>query len=697
MGLAAYDAALAKVAGFRARPGQRVMAQHVARALATGDLGETGAAPQRSIAVIEAGTGVGKSAGYIAPGVAIARARKTRLLIATSTTALQEQLVSKDLPMISASMDQPFTFALAKGRGRYVCKDKLLRRAGLEAGGSDLLDLDDEPAVEVANAVASSSRVTLYRTMADALNTGWDGDRDTLGEPPAPEAWSPVAAERNTCTVRACPHFEGCSYYQARRKLAQVDVIVANHSLVLASLQAPILPDLSDTLVVFDEAHHLPAIAIEQLACSMDLTRLRWIDKVPKGLTSVAAELNIPVEAPLERLSRELRTALEDSGRILMDNLSSGMRAQDGVRRFLEGEVELLLGEALRLIEAHAGALHDVAASLAGQLREQLKEAGGPAPRLTALFGVLGSLSTRLDNIKRTAQTLLTTGTEAKKTAKWVAVDTRGQFIGLQLHASPILPGELLIYNLWHKVRAAVLTSATLRSCGSFDYFLKEAGLDKDPGVWSTKVASPFNHAEQGTIVVRQTKAQPKNLAAYNEEVASLLAADVEAMTAGGLALFTSRRHLDQAYAALPDDVRPRVLVQGSMSRGALLAEHRRRVQAGQPSAIFGLQSFAEGLDLPGDLCADVWVAKLPFATPNDPVGETRAEYVQACGGDPFDELVVPQTGVRLLQWTGRAIRTETDKARIHVFDRRITEKAFGRRLLKGLPPYPVQVVPAPT
>jgi len=142
--------------------------------------------------------------------------------------------------------------------------------------------------------------------------------------------------------------------------------------------------------------------------------------------------------------------------------------------------------------------------------------------------------------------------------------------------------------------------------------------------------------------------------------------------------------------AALAPDLLPRVLVQGQMSRGRLLDSHTARIESGQPSVIFGLQSFGEGLDLPGTLCEWVFIAKLPFASPSDPVQEARAEWLRREGRNPFDELVVPATGIRLLQWTGRAIRSETDQAQVVCYDKRLLSTDYGMRMLQGLPPYAV-------
>lgn len=702
LGLQAYDTVVGRLGGFRERAGQRAMVQEVAWALSTADLGDTAAEPARAIAVVQAGTGVGKSAAYITAGAAIAKARGTRLVISTSTIALQSQLLEKDLPALSAASPVPFTFGLAKGRGRYVCKEKLLRQAQVEDATQDLMDFGDEPPVptSAAEKLAHESRISFYRSLVDAVHAGWDGDRDTLDAPPAPEVWVPVAAERHTCTVKACPQFDDCAYYRARRKLADVDVIVANHDLLLASINARILPELSGCLLVVDEAHHLPKKAVQQFASSMDLSRLRWLDKIPKALAGVAAELDVSLAEGegIDATARELRTALHELGRLLMDNFSAGMEGASGMRRFGEVEVHELLGEPLRVVASHTATLLKAANALANELKARMRDNPG-STRLTALFSTLGGFAPPLVAAKEACEGLLTEGEDARTTAKWCTFDAEGGFVGIKLHACPILPGDLLRQHLWSRVRGAVLTSATITSCGSFNFFLREAGLSGDPAVRAVAVPSPFDHAAQGAIVVRQTRASPKDLQAFNAEVVALLVQDIAELRGGGLALFTSRRHLQQACDALAEAqggaLRDRVLVQGSKPRGALVAEHVRRVRAGEPSVILGLASFGEGLDLPGDLCRELWITKLPFGTPDDPVSEARAEYVEAKGGNAFSDLVVPETGVRLLQWTGRGIRTESDTARITIFDRRLTEQAYGRRILSGLPPYPVQVVAA--
>ena len=149
-------------------------------------------------------------------------------------------------------------------------------------------------------------------------------------------------------------------------------------------------------------------------------------------------------------------------------------------------------------------------------------------------------------------------------------------------------------------------------------------------------------------------------------------------------------QRMARAVAALPALLKARVQVQGELSRQRLLEQHRQRVDAGEVSIVFGLQSFGEGLDLPGAYCEWLFIAKLPFAPPTDPLGEARAEWLKSTGKDAFGLLVVPQTSMRLCQWAGRAIRTEDDQATIICYDKRLTSTAYGRRILAGLPPFAV-------
>ena len=701
--LQAFDAMVQAGNGLRARNGQRGMAECVAHTFAKAQLGkvEDGAEPQRAIAVIQAGTGVGKSLAYCAPAIAIALARGTRVVISTATVALQEQLVHKDLPLLAAQMPEPFRFALAKGRGRYVCKLKLERLAG--QGGADEGDDDLFPDDELpASTEVGEARIRLYKGMADALaSSAWDGDRDSLHEQPDAALWRPVAAEASSCTGKHCPVFNECSYFEARKALVGAQVIVVNHDLLLASLGARVLPELDNCLLVLDEAHHLPATALEQFACSANLSRLGWIDRLASRALRIGTLVEVSEVADIPRQSSQLRQTLQDLERLVMDLYGPALRSQPGAwgparARVPRGELPDALLEPLGQLAHHAAGFLDSLRAISKALRAEMRDKPDEARRLSQLYAQIGMLAPRLEEVHATAQLLLqeAPAEEARSfvpNAKWFTLEVDGDFILVRAHASPILPGSTLRSHLWSSVRGAVLTSATLTSCGSFDFFLRESGLHGDESATALEVPSPFNYAAQGTLIAAETRADPKNAAEFNAEMVDALLNDLARVQYGALVLFTSREQMRCAVDALATVMRSVVLVQNQLPRTQLLARHRERVAAGEPSIIFGMQSFGEGLDLPGRLCESVFITKLPFAPPDDPVGEARAEWLRAVGRDPFSELVVPATAIRLAQWAGRAIRTEEDQAHVYCYDKRLTRTSYGQRLLKGLPPFTLE------
>ena len=706
--LQAFDNVVAAQAHLRPRAGQREMAAQVAHTFAHAHLGKptegedsppnTAVAP--SIAVIQAGTGVGKSLAYSAPAIAMALQRGTRVMISTATVALQEQLVNKDLPALAAHLGQPFRYALAKGRGRFVCQLKLERLVGssdLYPEEADDLFGETLPTKPVAQAERQAQQ-QFYASMAEALAQGrWDGDRDSLDTPPAPEAWSPVAAEGSSCTGRHCPAFQSCSYYERRKELVAAQVIVVNHDLLLSSLGARLLPELDNCLLVLDEAHHLPATALAQFANSMDLSRLQWLDKLTSRALRIGQLLEVEEIADIPQHSSGLRQAMGQLAQAAMAQYGETLKSPEArfgpaSARIPRGVLPEALLPPLEAVLAHSTGLLDVLRAIAKALRSTIKETPDEAPRLAALYAQLGSLAPRLEAVFATTELLLHTPAPGQApAAKWFTLEMDGEWIALQAHASPILPGSTLRQHLWSQVRGGVLTSATLTSCGSFDFFLREVGLHDLPTLATLEVASPFDYPSQGVLWAHHTQADPKHAGPFTQEMVHTLLHDLASVQTGALVLFTSKEQMRQAVDALPSALRSKVLVQNTMPRFALLNKHREQVEAGQASIIFGMQSFGEGLDLPGALCASLFITKLPFAPPDDPVGEARAEWLRSSGRNPFTDLVVPATAIRLAQWVGRAIRTEHDQAQVYCYDRRLCVTSYGQQIQKSLPNFSFQ------
>ena len=707
--LNSFDAVVGAMSGFRSRDGQRKMAAQVAKTLSEAQLGkfdEDDPDPRKAIAVVQAGTGVGKSLAYSIPAIRMALSRGTRVLISTATVALQEQLVNKDLPALAQKLDQPFKFALAKGRGRFVCKLKLERLASTGEVQDEMED--DLFGEQQAQARASrpqhelQARMQFYKSMADALATeAWNGDRDSLETPPEAEAWSPVAAESSSCTGKHCPAFSNCVYYERRKDLVAAQVIVANHDLLLSSLGSKLLPDLDNCLLVLDEAHHLPSTALDQFAGEMDLSRLTWIDKLASRALRVNQVTEVEELADVPKHASQLRQQMQELARLVMEHYGEALKSQKDSYgparvRAPRGELPEALLEPLSQVAHHADGFLDALRAVSKALRAEIKDKPEEASRLSTIYAQVGALAPRLEAISNTTQLLLqqSSADEEHRSiphAKWFTLEVDGDFIVVKAHASPIQPGSTLRQHLWSQVRGAVLTSATLTSCGHFDFFLRESGLAGDASVTTLEVPSPFDYARQGTLVARETAADPREAARFTEEMVEALLNDLSRIQAGALVLFTSREQMRQAVEALSTSMRNQVLVQTALPRQTLLARHREAVEMGEPSIIFGMQSFGEGLDLPGALCESLFITKLPFAPPDDPVGEARAEWLRSSGRNPFNELVVPATAIRLAQWVGRAIRTEEDQAHVYCYDKRLTGTSYGQQLINGLPPFTLQ------
>lgn len=692
--MTAFEVVVARAGDFSHRPGQQAMAEQVAKTLCDVTLGDHDA-PLRRIAVIQAGTGVGKSLAACVPAMTIALARNTRVIISTATVALQEQLVNKDLPrfieLLGDHLGQTVTVALAKGRGRYVCRTKLMRTADGEADPhADLFD--DElptPAAPQAQDAQSHQRVVL-QSLAKQLTPGaWNGELDSLPVPQAEVDWSSISADRSTCTGRHCADFGVCAYYQARKQLGTAQVIVANHDLLLASLGANVLPDVSNSLLILDEAHELPQVASSQFAASMDLSSLRWTDQLAKRIQKVGTELRYDSTAQAITLCRDVRQALSDVQTLVMDLWGLEALKKGSPERLPFGQLPEVLLEPLGLVSRLAQSLAGHMKSMSDMLGKQIKDAPERAQRLSSMYAALGALVPRLDGVVNTSRLLLSQpDAHTAPDAKWFAFDDERGLVRITAHASPLQAGPLLGAYLWPRVRGAVVTSATVTSCGRFDFFLTESGLARDPAVSTLEVQSPFDFQRQASLRVHRTSAEPREFEAYNTQVSQAIAQDLRSVQHGALVLFTSRAHLAQAVSVLPADVREQVLVQGDVSRPEILRRHKQRVDEGRPSVIFGLQSFGQGVDLPGAYCETVMIAKLPFTPPTDPVGQARSEWLQSRGRDAFSELVVPATSIKLNQWVGRLIRTEQDQGQVICYDKRLTDTAYGQRLLQGMPAF---------
>jgi ATP-dependent DNA helicase DinG len=274
--------------------------------------------------------------------------------------------------------------------------------------------------------------------------------------------------------------------------------------------------------------------------------------------------------------------------------------------------------------------------------------------------------------------------TKSPPPARWTVRQRWDHAEEITLYSSPVLADDLLYTRLWSRAYGSVLTSATLTALGKFDRLRSRAGLPEDARY--LVVPSSFRYQQMATVEVPAMKAMPTD-DGFLEELIERLPTLWRGETAT-LVLFTSRRQMHQVRDALAGDYPGLIITQDDMAKGEVLRQHCARVDEGRPSVLFGVASFAEGIDLPGKYLHHVVITRLPFSVPDDPIEASLAEWVTQRGGNPFMEITVPEASIKLVQAVGRLLRTEEDTGRVTILDRRIVARRYGQLLLDSLPPF---------
>jgi ATP-dependent DNA helicase DinG len=273
--------------------------------------------------------------------------------------------------------------------------------------------------------------------------------------------------------------------------------------------------------------------------------------------------------------------------------------------------------------------------------------------------------------------------------ARWITFSEGAGVAEITLSTSPVLAAEDLHEKLWSTCFAAILTSATLTALGSFDFLAQRCGLPESASYH--RIASPFTYKEAAILRVPRKGFDPSNNAGHTEAMIALLP-ELLKSESGALVLFSSRRQMTDVLLGLPAVFRKGVLSQDDYPKQELLRLHKETIDKGGKSIIFGLASLAEGIDLPGNYCTHVVIAKIPFPVPNDPVDATLGEWVKSQGRNPFQEISVPEAALRLIQASGRLLRQESDTGTITILDERLLTRSYGRDILDSLPPYQREV-----
>jgi ATP-dependent DNA helicase DinG len=630
--------------------------------------------------MIEAPTGVGKSLAYLIPAIYWATHNNERVVISTATINLQDQLIAHDLPVLADSLGIPFQAAVVKGRSNYLCPRRLmtLRRRG--------------PTSVAELRVLAKILVWLLESQS--------GDKGEISLRGFEEntIWSRLSAEDEGCTLERCSEqMDGaCPFYKARREAEAAHILIVNHALLLADVQigSRVLPEYH--YLIIDEAHHLEEATTNGLSFQINQAvlqrRLDDLGSARRGLLgdvirgtrgSVPGRYFTQIESYVQTISDALQAMgqhieryfdtlyrfLAGSGALRDGEYSNQVRITPQLRQQTEwGHVEEAWEVLSQFTQAIASAMSRMARGLAGLDQFDILDYDDLLSGVTASARYLEEIHQQLGAFSSTPQ---------ENTIYWAQLDQEGT--RLSVHAAPLHVGPLLEKHLWDVKSAVIMTSATLRTGGTFDYLRERLSAVH---VNEAVVGSPFDYESSTLLYIPTDMPDPNRRDDYQRAVERGLIELAAATNGRLLGLFTSYAQLRQTAQAIG----PRLALgnitvfdqSDGTSRQALLDGFKQTERA----VLLGTRSFWEGVDIPGQDLSVVVIVRLPFAVPTDPIFAARSEQYE----NSFMQYAVPDAVLRFRQGFGRLIRTKTDRGVVVLFDNRVITKRYGQVFLDSLP-----------
>ncbi len=605
------------IEGYEHRPQQLAMAEIVERALA-----------ERGIAMVEAGTGTGKTMAYLVPALLSGR----KVVISTGTKTLQDQIMQRDLPLLESYLGVPVSAVLMKGLNNYLC----LRRY------EEFVHSPDADLPQFAR------HLPLLRAFRAGTHSGERSDLSAVPED-AP-IWSQVQSSSETRIGARCSHHERCFVTKMRRAAEEAQLVVVNHHLFFADLalrDAPqgggALPDYD--AVIFDEAHQIEDVVTEFFGVRLSTARIETLVRDAERAFRAAKVFEA---------NQDLGPGVLTAASLFFSSLPRGRESETGRRSLPQHALEASTREHVFRLDGALEALES-AAKLS-------------APAAEAIAQVARRTRRARDDLN-----LIFEGKQRHVT--WA--ETRGRSVSIG--ASPVEVGDLLRERIFERGGAAVLTSATLSTAGDFSFVKRRIGIDFE--IDELSLSSPFDYANQAALYIPRDVPDPRD-ARYVEAARKEILDLIEITGGGAFVLCTSLRMMRELHAACAPELRRAPLMQGMAPKGELLEAFK----AQGDGVLFASASFWEGVDVPGSALRLVVIDKLPFDVPSDPLVEARCKRMEERGENAFMGYLVPQAALSLKQGFGRLIRTQTDRGVVAVLDRRLSTKGYGRVFLKSLP-----------
>ncbi len=665
------------------------------------------------IALIEAGTGTGKSMAYLIPAILWALHHQQRTVISTHTITLQEQLIHKDIPLLTKALGVDIKAVLVKGIGNYIC----LRKLHEMEYQFNLLSPGEAAELEKIQAWSQTTK---------------EGSRASLPLHPSQSVWELVGADHDTCNSRKCSHYKECFYFKARKEAQDAQILVANHHLLCSDLlkkdditikeENCIMPFYSR--VVLDEAHNLENVVTDFFADQISLLEIykilhklstdkpgevlgklmllrRVIDACyPKGppleVVSILKRLMTDIPGYRWELWHQAEVAFDafaQFARLLQDKSSqnpedaSPAEVKLRLREFHQSHPnwqQSVLPKASKLAELMQQYLvsiahieKDVKAVKNDRLQEMIKN---------ILFEI-SALTDKLSGLHAILQSYLQ-AEFPKDRVRWIEAQYQQRGPNISLTDADLDVSKALVKYLFNKFHTIVLCSATLTTHHDFKFIRRRLGLYTDSlkrqGITENIFDSPFDFKRQALFAIPNDMPLPSHPQFLPQAVENIWKT-LQVSHGNAFVLFTSYAMLNDCYAQLQERLKSHgyhPMKQGESNRGALLAKFKSTNR----SVLFGTESFWEGVDVVGEALRCVILVKLPFKVPSEPIIEARSESILARGGDPFFEYALPHAIVKFKQGFGRLIRNKRDRGCVVCLDTRILHKGYGRLFLQSLP-----------